>query len=118
MASVGGPSGAIVVSLQDYLSGRLYADAEQVFQQALDPVVREEMRRAFPDADPASAYNQFKANQKVKADARVQLVKELRAQLAALGEPSTQDQKNEVRSLNALPFRFRTRAYSRSVVGG
>ncbi len=73
------------------------------------------MRRAFPDADPASAYNQFKAGQKAEADARVQRVTDLQARLEALGVPSTQDQKNEVRSQNALPFRFRTRDYSRSL---
>ena len=92
---------AIAISLEDYLSGRLYANAESIFQEALDPVVKGEMRKAFPD-DAASEYNQFATKLKAKDDARTQRVADLQTQLAALGVPSTQSETNTVRFRSAI----------------
>jgi hypothetical protein len=60
------------IPLRDYLSGLVYARADDIFQATLDPIVKNVMQDHFAE-DPASEYSQYVAAQVERASVRVTL---------------------------------------------
>ena len=62
---------ATTVSLQRYLDGVLFDQAQKLFERGLDPMVRQAMRDAFPE-DPQDPVVLQHAADKVASAARIQ----------------------------------------------
>ena len=85
-----------VISLPHVMSGWLYALAEELLQDALDPFAKRAMKAAYSTTDPDDLYNKELARRQKSIDDRSLKADQLRADLAALGTPSTPAETDQV----------------------